>query len=189
MKKLKILILFIVFIIGLFVFCKKKEFDGSYFIAQNFLKIVDTTSFKTGSLIFLRNENEFNSINPTIFLSPEISYNKKIDEIIKDKINTKETLARKYRKLIYASNSLNFDLNQNFPKKIGKFLIVFDEKLATSKDNYSGNIYFQNFKIENDLAILVLNLSVDKHVKSYIIFMERKNHIWQLVSKELLYVS
>lgn len=185
MKK-KVSYILLIFII---VSCSKDVDSGNNFIANNLIKIIDTASYNKGSLIYLPNVNVKTKKKLEVHLERFISNNNKVDEIILNYLEKNKILKAKFNNLFINGKLEEFYLNSNFPKKIGRFEINFNDKLVINQETFAGSIEIQNLKIYENKALLVVTESFGKFGKTFIIFFQKADNNWIMFHKDILYQS
>jgi hypothetical protein len=185
MKKKSIYILAICSLL-LFIACANKTDLNQKFIEDNFLKMVDTTAYITGS--FRKPPNSLKKkLKLLVELNPEINYNKDIDDLVINFFKNNTEYEAMFKNLINDDIPYcEFLLDEKFPKKIGKYSINFkDSKLKNSSD-YVGMVDIQNFKISQNKAMLVLSKSEEKSSITYIVLLIKDANKWKIIKTETL---
>lgn len=179
----------IVILITLSFACQNKiEIDSEQiFISDNFLKIVDTTAYKTGAFVFLPSDTIIYHPKLSVNLTSKITYNKKIDELTHAYFEKDKKLKSSFKDLLEKGKYIEFSLDSNFPKKIGKYVIFFNGKNIDKKIKYAGRIDIQNFKMYKNEAIMILSKSIEHYGTTFILVLKKENDTWKVVRKEILY--
>lgn len=177
----------LIIIISCIYSCKKTILhDEQTMIEDNFLSIVDTSAYLTGSFRKPPQSQKLHS-QLLIEVNKEIICNARIDELIDDYLN-KDSNFKDFKDLFNKVKCNNFHLEDTFKEKIGKYDISFDRKIQSNK-NYIGKIDFENLRTDGKNAILVLTKSQGNSGITYIILLSKSNGIWTVIKRDVLYQS
>lgn len=156
------------------------------FIENNFIEIVDTLAYGTGSFINLPKDTiKYSKL--AVKFHPKIDYSAEVESIVNQyfKENRKTTL--NYDDLLKKGTYSNFLLNDSFQKQIGKYIIFTNDKEIDKNIKYAGRVDFQNMKIYKDKAFLVFYKSLEKQSVAYILLFKKENDNWKLTLKDVLF--
>jgi hypothetical protein len=177
--------------------CKKENINKEDIIADNFIQLVDTFAYKTGTFIpvpFVENEkldsNKKEIIPNTAFgvnLVDSIVFDKIVHKDIDELVNKNPKFKKLYGDLISKGRYENFQISSNFPKSIGKYKIYNDSSI--DKPNFVGEVELCNFKLYEDRIMVVLIKSVGHSKRADIIILKRTNNLWKIVDRTNLFVS
>lgn len=180
-------ILILILAISCIYSCQKnKRDDVQTMITDNFLEMVDTAAYVTGSFRKPPQIKKNNSLLLVEFNS-EIKCNTRIDNFIIDYLN-KDVNLNKFSIFFTKAACENFHFDNTFQRKIGKYTISFDENIRKSK-NYVGKIDIENLRINGNKAILVLSKSQEDSGITYIVLLSKDNGIWKVIKRDVLYQS
>ena len=185
MKK-KIIKIIKIYSIILFVACANKTDFKQKFIEDNFLKIVDTIAYSRGAFITLPSDT-VRYPELCLKLSNKIMYNDKVNEIVLAFFEKNYSLKKRFNDVLSKNENNEILLNSNFPKKIGKFHIFFNEEEKIKSIKYAGRIDIGNLKIYKNKAILILSESVGHFGKTYILLLIKEKNDWKVFKRELLW--
>lgn len=175
-------------LIIVFLSCTNKVKLEQQFIEENFLKIVDTLPYDTGTFVALEKDTiKFSEL--ALHFSQKIDYNKKIDEITTGFFEDNKQLKSIFQSVLEHGTNSEYFLDSNFPKKIGKYRIYFNENQIDKKIKFAGRIDIENLKIYNDKAILILSESVQRFGTTYIVFLVKEKGEWRVLERKVLYQS
>ena len=168
--------------------CTNKVKLEQRFIDENFLEIVDTLAYDTGTFVPLEKDTiRYSEL--AIQLSQNIHYNKKIDEITAIFFEENKQLKSKFQSVLKHGINSEISLDSNFPKKIGKYRIYFSENKIDKKIKFAGRIDIENLKIYKDKAILILSETVEHYGTTYILFLVKEHDKWKVLERKVLYQS
>ena len=197
LKIKRIVPFFMIIIFSLIAGCKKESINKEAVIADNFIQLVDTFAYKTGTFIpvpFVENEM-LDSNNKRIIPNSAFAVNL-VDSIVFDKIVHKDIdnliiknskFRNLYGDLISKGKYENFQISSNFPQSIGKYKIYNDSSI--DKPNFVGEVELCNFKLYEDKIMVVLIKSVGHSKKADLIILKRTNNLWKIVDRTNLFVS
>lgn len=196
--KIKRIVVFFMTIILCFVLgCKKESINNEVIIADNFIQLVDTFAYKTGTFMpvpFMEEEkfdsNKKQIIPKTAFavnLVDSIVYDKIINRDINDLLSHNIKFRQLHGEIFTKGKYQNFHISSNFPKSIGKYKIYTDSSI--DKPNFVGEVEFCNFKLYEDKIMFVLIKSVGHSKKADLIILKRTNNLWKIVDRTNLFVS
>jgi hypothetical protein len=174
-------------LIAMTISCSKEATFEQQFIEDNFLKIVDTLPYSTGTFVSLPKDTIAYS-DLAVNLTPEINYNKKMEEFVLSFFEENPDLKKVYLDVLEKGKYSKFPLDTTFPKQIGKYHL-FPEVPKENKLKYAGRIDIENLKIYNDKAILVLSESVDHFGVTYILLLKKEGNKWKVFRRETLMQS
>lgn len=190
-KKIK-KIYIILIVITLNFACKNKEeternfITEQKFISNNFLEIVDTSAYSTGAFVFLPGDTVKCS-KLSVNLTSNVIYNKKVDEFTLTYFEKNKKLKSAFKDLLENGKHVEFSLNSDFPKQIGKYSIFLNGNNIDKKIKYAGRIDIQNFKVYKNKAILILSKSVGHYGTTFIILLKKEKDTWKVSSREVLF--
>lgn len=182
-------------IILLFTSCEKDYNLQQKFIENNFLTIIDTIAYQQGSfrpLPPLPNKTVEDVVlysNLSVKLFDSIVYNERIQKEIDYFFNQNRDLKIAFQDVLNNINYLEFSINTDFSKKIGKYHIFLNEEYENKSYKYVGEIKIQNFKINKDKAFLIVSKSVGHSRIVFIKLFIKEKGYWKLVKKEALFES
>lgn len=168
--------------------CNNKVKLEQQFIEENFLEIVDTLAYNTGTFVPLEKDT-IKYPELALKFSQKIDYNKKVDEITTGFLEENKQLKLMFQSVLKHGNHSTISLDSNFPKKIGKYLIYFNESEIDKKVKYAGRIDIENLKIYKDKAILILSETVERYGTTYILFLVKEHDKWKVLERKVLYQS
>jgi len=168
------------------VSCTNKTKLDQQFIEDNFLEIVDTLAYSKGTFVSLPKDT-IRYPELAVRFSQKIDYNKKVDEITTGFFEDNKQLKLMFQSVLDHGINSEISIDSNFPKKIGKYRIYFDEKEIDDKIKYAGRIDIENLKFYKDKAILILSESVERYGTTYVVFLVKENGKWRVLERKVLY--
>jgi hypothetical protein len=197
LKIKKIVVFFITIFFFFILSCKKESINKEAVIADNFIQLVDTFAYKTGTFIpvpFIE-EEKFDSNRKKIIPKTAFGVNL-VDSIVVDKITNRDIndllshnskFNELYGELFTKGKYENFHVSSHFPKSIGRYKIYTDSSI--DKPNFVGEVELCNFKIYEDKIMVVLIKSVGYSKRADLIILKRTNNLWKIIDRTNLYVS
>ncbi|WP_281234910.1 hypothetical protein [Flavobacterium gelatinilyticum] len=193
----RILIFYMTITFCFLLSCKKESINKEAVIADNFIQLVDTFAYKTGTFIpvpFIE-EEKFDSNKKQIIpkvpfsvnLVDSIVYDKIISRDINDLFSKNSKLDKLYGEILRKGKYENFQLTSHFPKSIGKYNIYTDSSIE--KPNFVGEIELCNFKMYENKIMLVLIKSVGHSKRADLIIFKKTNNLWKIIDRANLFVS
>lgn len=168
--------------------CSEKSNIEQTFIEQNFLIIVDTLAYNTGSFVTLPSDTiSYPALS--VELSKNISYNDKVEKIILNYFDKDVKLKKTFDDVLDMKDKQEIILNSNFPNKIGKYSVFLDEANRDKNIKYAGAIGINNLRIKGNKAILVLSEYVEHYGNTYIVLLIKENNQWRVFKRDLLWQS
>ena len=197
LKIKKIVVFFMLPCFCLVLACKKESINKEAVIADNFIQLVDTFAYKSGTFIpvpFVKSKkldsNKMQIIPNTAFgvnLVDSIVFDKIVHKDIDELVSKNHKFKKLYGDLISKGKYENFQISSNFPKSIGKYKIYNDSSI--DKPNFVGEVELCNFKLYEDKIMVVLIKSVGHSKRADIIILKRTNNLWKIVDRTNLFVS
>jgi hypothetical protein len=158
------------------------------FVEDNFLTIVDTLAYSRGAFITLPSDTiRYSKLS--VKLSQKIAYNSRVNEFVLAFFEKNDELKKIFKDILVNNENHEILLDSNFPKKIGKYHIFFNNNERDRSIKYAGTIGITNLKIDKDKAMLVLSESVEHFGKTYIVLLIKEKNDWEVVKRELLWQS
>jgi hypothetical protein len=192
-SKIKYNFLFILCVLG-FSSCKKDVESKQKFLEDNFLTIVDTAAYRYGSFRPMppspfEVKKEFKQFSKlSIELIDSITYDPQIHSEILLFFDNHKELKSEFKNLLDIQNKNKTKLNE-FPEKIGKYIISINKKKVSDNNQYAGKIEIQNFELDKKKAFLIVIKSV-KHSRIGILkLFIKENKRWKMIKQETLFES
>lgn len=184
MKKYIIILANFLIIFG----CSEKNDIRQTFVEQNFLIIVDTLAYNTGSFVTLPSDTiSYPALS--VELSKNISYNDKVEKIILNYFDKNVKLKKTFDDVLEIKDEQEIILSSNFPNKIGKYNIFLEKVNRDKNIKYAGAIGINNLRIKENKAVLVLSEYVEHYGNTYIVLLVKENNQWRVFKRDLLWQS
>jgi len=197
LKIKKIVMSFISIFFFFILSCKKENMNKEVIISDNFIQLVDTFAYKTGTFIpvpfieeekFDSNKNQIVPKTPfAVNLVDSIVYNEIINRDINDLLSHNIKFRELHGEIFTKGKYQNFHISSNFPKSIGKYKIYTDSSI--NKPNFVGEVELCNFKLYENKIMVVLIKSVGHSKRADLIILKRTNNLWKIIDRTNLFVS